>query len=146
MSDAFPLDFAGLQKDQDIPQAHIEAIYQIKHEDDPDRYRLNMMRLCEEIRKHRDDLCVRCKNLTVRIMTDREAEHWTVDRHAKHIRGIAKNLSKRAAIDRDEFNDGEKRAAEHWDNVISTSALQARRAMLKARRETNLMLRPKSDE
>src|SRR5690606_4572735 len=113
--------------------------------DDPDRYRLKQMRLVEDIRKHRPDLFPRCKKQSVRIMTDIEAESYSRGEYLRHVRGMATTLVKRTAIDRDEFNDGERRAAEHWDSAMSITALQARRAMLKARRETNLMLKPKSD-
>ena len=139
MSDAFPIDFEALAKGMVIDQKQIEAIYQHKAGADPDAFRLAQMRLVELIEKNRADLYPRIERHSIRIMTDKEAEEYNGARQRAHVRGIARDALRRGRINRSEFSDGERRAAESRDRGFSALALLTHRELRKSEREARLL-------
>jgi hypothetical protein len=145
VSDLFPLDFEALKKGDVIEQSRIESIYQVKFGTDPTRYRLMQMKLVEIIERERPDLYPRTDRATVRIMEDKEAEAYNCGRHEAHVRGLARDARRRGRINRSEFSDADRRAAESRDLGFAALAAMAKRELVKAEREA-LMLGPKEEE
>lgn len=138
-SDAFPLDFAALEKGSEVPREKIEEIYQVRQAADPERFRLSQLKLVELIEQKRRDLYPRTRGDAIRIMTDREAEQYNGERHRAHVAGMVRDARRRGRIDRSEFTDAERRAAESRDLSFSAMALMSRRALQKAEREAKML-------
>jgi hypothetical protein len=145
MSEIFPLDFEGLEKGDVVPCEKIERIYQISHLTDPLAYQLKTLALSKQISDERPDLLARVEGLTVRVMTDLEAEEWTHAQATRAVASIARNARRRAVIDRSEFSEEEKRVAESRDRTITALALMTRKELARARRD-ELLLKPKKQD
>lgn len=137
---AWPVDFDTLEKDQEIPREAIERAYEVKRKDNPDGYRLALLRLKNEIESHRPDLLIRIRGDHLRVMTDREAEDHTWEQGRKAVSMLGKSSRRRAAIMRDGFNDSERRAGEARDSHLQGLALMARRLLIKADRDVRRLL------
>jgi hypothetical protein len=139
-TDIHPLDFEALQKGDVIEQSTIEKAYAIRHDDDPDGYRVQgQLRLRAEILSHRGDLLVRTKGRGLVVLTDEQAEEYTVSRHAQLVGATLRNTSTRARIDRSGFDELQQRKAESWDRAMTAQAMDARKS-LRAERRRQLLL------
>jgi hypothetical protein len=148
MSDQFPLDFDSLNKGDVIEQARIEQIYNIKAEQDANEYRYKMMDLGDQIERECSDrgLLYRCDGLSIRIMTDEEAEARTWQRVRNGARSIARNTNRRASIDRSAFDEKQRAIAEHRDRVATAIMLENRKELRDAMRDERLLVAGKGDE
>lgn len=138
-NDMFPLDFESLNKGDVITESQLEQIYQLERRKDPDRFRLKMLALREDIERARPDLLCRCDGADVRIMTDQEAEEHTWERFAHAVRSMGRNAKRRAVIDRSAFDDTQTKIAESRDRAATMLALTTRKELAKAEREKRLL-------
>lgn len=138
-TDAFPLDYEALQKGDVITQERIEAIYQVRYQNDPKQFQFRAMSLIESIESERPDLLARVDGQTVRIMTDIEADEVTNDRIERHVRGIGRNAKRRAVINRDGFSDEQKKISDVRDRNATALMIMTRKQMRAARREKLLL-------
>lgn len=146
-SELFPLDFEALNKGDTITQNQIESIYQTRYAIAPDEYRRKMMDLGSRIERERPgELLVKYDGLTLRIMTDHEADEVTHKRIVHAVGTIGRNSHRRAAINRDEFSGEQKKVAESRDMFATTLALATRKELRRAKREQMLLSSPKADE
>lgn len=134
MSDVHPLDFAALNKGDVVPQEHIERIFNLSYNRDPERFRLAMLQLRKQIEERRKDLLVRCKGTRLEILTDHQAEDHTVDRYGKLVAAQLRTTQNRARIDRSGFDELEIKKAESWDRAMTGQALSAQKAVAAERR------------
>lgn len=138
-TDAFPLDFTALEKGAVIPQEQIESIYQVRHAADPEQFHFKAMALSQEIERERPDLLTRVDGLSVRVMTDAEADDVT-DRRIEHgARAIARNAKRRARINRDGFSDEQKKIADIRDRNATALMIMTSKQLRAARREKLLL-------
>ena len=143
MSEPFPMDFASLEKGDVISDAQIQRIYLINRMKEPDKYRLKMLTLRDEIERKRPDLLCRSDGHNIRIMTDEEAEQHTWDRIGHAVRSMGRNAQRRAVIDRSEFSGSLTAVAESRDRAATMLALANRKELAKSEREKRLLLAPK---
>lgn len=145
MDTIHPIDFEALAKGDVVTQGTVESASNVRHDEDPERYRLEMLKLRERIMSERTDLVVRCKGRALAVLTDQEAELYTVDRFGQLVSMTLRNTKTRARINREHFTELEKRKAESWDQVMTGQALEAAQALVRGRaREVALILpRPK---
>lgn len=140
----WPLDFDALQKGDVISQERIEAIYRVKFSD-ADTYRLAVMKLVERIEAERSDLYPRTSKNTIVIMTDAEAEAYNCDRMKKHVEALQRDTRRRGRIERKEFDDAGRRAAESRDIGYGALAAISARALRKANQEAKLLASSEED-
>lgn len=144
-SDAFPLDFAALEKGTVIPQEQIESIYQVRHATTPDEYHFKAMALSQQIEQERPDLLARVDGLSVRVMTDAEADEVTDKRIDQAVRSIRRNAKRRAVINRDGFSEEQKKIADVRDRNATALMIMTSKQLRAARRE-KLLLAARTDE
>jgi hypothetical protein len=143
MSDMYPLDFDTLKKGDVIAETQLEQIYQVNRRKEPDKFRLKMLTLREDIERARPDLLCRCDGADVRVMTDQEAEEHTWERIGHAVRSMGKNTKRRAVINRSGFDDVQMKTAESRDRASTMLALSTRKVLARANREARLLAAPK---
>jgi len=146
VSTPHPLDFDALAKGMTIEQAQIEEIYQVRADQDPDRFRLAAMKLVDLIEKRRPDLYPRQERRVIRIMEDAEAEDYNRGRIGAHVAGIARDTVRRGRIDRSGFSEEARRAAESRDIGYSMLQLVARKQFQAAEKEAKLLGEPRKPD
>lgn len=141
-TDAFPLDFAALNKGDVVSQDQIESIYQVRYDSEPEQFHFKAMSLMQEIERERPDLLTRVDGLTVRVMTDLEADEVTDKRIEQGVRTIKRNATRRARIDRNGFSEEEKKIADVRDRNATALMIMTSKQLRAARREKLLLMPP----
>jgi hypothetical protein len=131
----YPIEFAELEKGTTISREVIEQAYNISANRDPKGFALKQLALAQMIESRRPDLLCRSVGDTIRVMSDAESEERTWDRYVGHIRGTARELTRRARINRDGFSDEEKRLSEFRDTHMSGQVLHMRKQLRQHRAE-----------
>ena len=133
-----PEFFGSLTKASWLEAPEVTKISGLQPEDP--RYRLALLRICEDIRSHRRDLLPRVSHDRVRVMDDREAEEHTHSEMRRGLRTFARNTRRRGAIDRSGFSADERRAAEVVDMAGAAIALHSRKALRDAETKAKALL------
>jgi hypothetical protein len=132
----WPVDFEQLHKDTQVSQQSIESALGFTAHDKPPEYAYALLVLCEEIRRARPDLSghVRADKLSVRIMTDVEADDWQDKRHRETIDSLKRIGKRRKSIDRSAFSANRQAKCESLDVALSATIIVARSESRRHRR------------
>ena len=137
----YPLDFDSLTKGSTIPEDTLNYIVGMKREENPDRWDMKVLQLKSVIEMHRQDLVVRRIQNSLRVLTDVEAEEYLQRRFDGHERNMMKAHARRQLIDRSQFTETERRAAEHRDVVNASKVV----AMIQAAKRAKMLLKEGED-
>jgi len=135
----FPVDFSILNKGDVFTQIQIERIYNVRYSTNPNDYHFRAMSLMQDIEQERPDLLVRIDGLSVRVMTDVEADDITDKRIAQAVRSIGRNAKRRSVINREHFSNDERRVSEVRDRNATALMLMTSKQLRASQRE-KLML------
>jgi len=123
------MDFEAIAKGDVIGQAQIEAISKIRYTEDPERYRIEQMRLIKQIEEHRPDLAVVTTKRVLRVLTDQELLDYRETRQERDVRSMRRNVELGARVDRANLNEIEVRRADCLDRHVAMAAIEAHRIM-----------------
>jgi len=129
-----PLDFEALHKGDIIGQTQIEAATNVRHSDDPDRYRIEVLQLARAIDDRRRDLVTKIDHRSIRILVDVEIGGYCKDRFEKDLRSMRRNVGLVGRVDRSNLTELEVRKVECLGNHIARAAIEADRVARDARR------------
>lgn len=115
-------DYSKLRKGGFLPPSYLE--HKLGHPRGTEEYRLAVLTLIDSIRFERSDLAahVRQDRDGVRIMTDLEAEHYSVRQHKIAARKLRRLHRRRASIVRTDFSSEDRALAENADRVSAAMA------------------------
>lgn len=129
-----PMDFEAVAKGDVIGQGQIELISQVRYTEDPERYRIEQMKLRSQIREHRPDLAVVTEKRCLRILTDVELPGYRQARLEHSVRALKTNVELGACLDRSKLTEIEQRRADCIDRHVAQAAIEAARVLRESRR------------
>jgi len=133
---AFPFDWGELSKGSWLETDVLERATYLKRTDN--NFRLKVMSVMSEIRERTGILC-RSENDRVRLMTDVEAYQWNYEQSQQAVRKLTRAARRCADIDMNQLEDSDRKAAEHCQIAIVSTAAAARREQAKHTKLFGLM-------
>ena len=127
----YPLEFDTLNKGDVISTEQLRSIFGKEMLDAT--FAFAVLGLKDRIEAETDIVC-RMGAVGIRLLTDLEADVYTVDQAYVGVKKLVKQAGRRSLIMRDEMTVDEKRAAESRDRMVIGIAAAAKRAMKKAHR------------
>lgn len=121
----YPLDFTRLRKGDVIHGQELQQI--VGFVPGHPRWNLALAGLCEAILKNARLICCVQKD-TVKVLTDEEADRYTMQEVNRAKRKVFRHTRNRALIDRTTLSDAEKARAETHDLIALNMTQHLRRA------------------
>jgi hypothetical protein len=111
----YPLDYTQVVKGQSFSAEQLTEILGIQPTEIT-RYKLSILAFKAELEKQAGVLC-KTEGNALRVLTDTEADVWTITQSGRHVQGLGRNARRRVLIDRSGMSADEQRIAESRDRI-----------------------------
>lgn len=147
LSPPYRVDLGSVAKGTVVSQDSVEALVGVRYAEDPDRYRLLLLRVISWLQADLDSLpasdarrgaWVRERRRGIAVLDDTEAATALPDRFDQGVRHLARTLARTALVDRSKLSAADRERLDARERVMSrqmNASLEARRVETAAARK-----------